>query len=265
MGETGDRGGPPRHEVHVWYSFTGSLGPGELESLESLLTTEERARKERFQFARDRRDFAAAHALLRRALSTCGPESPQAWMFETSGHGKPQLVQRQAGWPPLVFSLSHTDGLVACAVAHGTDVGVDVERMRDRATASQIAPRYFAPIEVQQLEACSADEYEPRFIEFWTLKESYMKAVGVGLHHPLHSFAFEFEGARRLRFHPPPDVNARGWQFALLAPSAQYRLAVAIRCDEARPRWNIAWRNETGPTESSARTRSVRSGAARGQ
>jgi hypothetical protein len=50
-------------------------------------------------------------------LSRFGETSPEDWRFDTDAHGKPSVVTSQAGVPPLVFNLSHTHGLVACAVA----------------------------------------------------------------------------------------------------------------------------------------------------
>src|SRR5262245_19549161 len=63
-------------DVHVWYRLTEALSPDELAACRSLLSAEERLRCERFVFERDRRDFAAAHALLRHTLSLYGDRGP---------------------------------------------------------------------------------------------------------------------------------------------------------------------------------------------
>src|SRR5262245_17240681 len=159
-----------------------------------VLSTEERARRDRFVFDRDRRDFVAAHALVRRLLSRAGDTRAADWRFDIDAHGKPWVVTSQAGKPPLVFNLSHTHGLVACAVARGTTLGLDVERVDRIASGPDIAGRFFAPSEIRMLDRHAPDDYTGRFIELWTLKEAYIKAVGTGLAHPLDSFAFSFDG-----------------------------------------------------------------------
>ena len=83
------------------------------------------------------------------------------------------------------------------------------------------------------LDACDAAERPTRFIELWTLKEAYVKAIGHGLSHPLDRFGFAFDSERGIRFTAPPDEHAAQWTFALLAPSVRHRLAVAVRAPSA--------------------------------
>jgi 4'-phosphopantetheinyl transferase len=137
-----------------------------------------------------------------------------------------------------VFNLSHTHGLVACAVARGTSLGIDVERV-DRLTAGpEIAARYFAPLEIRMLDGQPPDDYASRFIELWTLKEAYIKAIGTGLAHPLDSFAFVFEGSSGLQFAAPPGIAASDWQFLLAVPAMNHRMAIAVSGCAGRP-WRI--------------------------
>ena len=133
----------------------------------------------RLRMEDDRRDFAAAHVLLRYALSACGPLAPPDWQFEHNDAGHPRVVGGQAGTPPLVFSLTHTRGLVACAVTHGLAVGIDAERVRPVPGAQHIADTRFASAEARMLGACDAATIDARFLELWTLKEAYSKAVGL--------------------------------------------------------------------------------------
>ena len=168
-------------EIAVWYRRTESLSDSDLQAIDAVLSDEERLRRDRFVFERDRRDFAAAHALLRTVLSTYEATPPGEWRFERDRHGKPFVSAPQAGTPPLAFNLSHTRGCVCCAIARAARVGVDVERLGRVTDASEIAERYFAAEERRMLKACGADESQARFVELWTLKESYIKAIGLGL------------------------------------------------------------------------------------
>ena len=93
------------------------------------LSAEERTRCARLAFASDRRDFIAAHALLRHALSAHGHRDAREWLFIPDANGKPELASAPGERPQLAFNLSHTRGLVACVVARDVDVGIDVERV----------------------------------------------------------------------------------------------------------------------------------------
>jgi 4'-phosphopantetheinyl transferase len=215
-------------DAHIWYRFSESLDDDAVRAEVSQLSPDERVRCQRFLFRRDRRDFAAGHALLRRVLSMYDDVRPDAWTFVVDGHGKPSLVH-ECGAPPPAFNLSHTHGLVACAVARDAEVGVDVECV-DRATDSRvIAARYFSAAELAQLDACPEEERAAQFIELWVLKEAYLKAIGSGLAHPLDTFGFSFDDAAGLRFNAQPDAGPTAWTFALFAPSPLHRLALAAR------------------------------------
>ncbi|MSO56499.1 MAG: 4'-phosphopantetheinyl transferase superfamily protein [Acidobacteria bacterium] len=216
-------------DVHIWYRATESLDDRAVNAAVSVLAADERERYGRFLFARDRRDFAAAHALTRGVLSLYEDVQAVAWTFQTTPHGKPFLPPSRAGSPPLAFNLSHTHGLVACAVARGVDVGLDVEST-DRVVGERaIARQYFTTEEEALIAACAERDRQTRFTELWTLKEAYIKAVGQGLAHPLDAFGFAFEGAGDLVFDPPPGESADEWTFALFAPAPRARMAVAIR------------------------------------
>jgi 4'-phosphopantetheinyl transferase len=214
-------------EVRIWYRFTESIGERELSELSMLLSDDERARSRRFMFMRDRRDFTAAHALVRRTLSLYADRHPSAWKFDVTEGGKPALAGAQGD--ALTFNLSHTHGLVACAIARETELGVDVESINRINEGRQIAERFFSPLECRYLETCEQSGYMCRFIELWTLKESYLKGSGVGLAHPLGSFSFAFEANDTITFNAPPGVMPSDWQFVLAAPAPGYRLAVAVR------------------------------------
>src|SRR5450631_177028 len=144
------RTAPISGDVHIRYCATDSIGDDRLRAAVSLLSDEERARHERFRVDRDRREFAVAHALLRTTLSELGDRAPDAWRFASGPHGKPMLAP-DASTPPLSFNISHAHGLVACVVAAGADVGLDVERVTRPTDWRSIATRYFSPAEVAQI------------------------------------------------------------------------------------------------------------------
>jgi 4'-phosphopantetheinyl transferase len=229
------------NEVRVWYRLTESIRDDERRDLDDALSADERERCHGFVLAHDRRDFAAAHALVRRTLSLYGDLLPFEWRFDTNSHGKPVIVAGQS--TTLAFNVSHTRGLVACAVAHGTQLGVDVESINRPAARRDIAARCFSAAENRRLDAYPPHDYARRFVELWTLKESYIKAIGTGLNHPLDTCSFALAGDCGIEFDAPGETAPAEWQFALAAPAPGYCLAVAVRCASARRRYRITLQN----------------------
>ena len=240
----GKRQPPSPDEVAVWLCRVESLGDADLAAMDHVLSEDELVRRDRFVFAEDRRAFTAAHALLRTVLSRYGPLPPEAWRFETTPHGKPFLAPVQAGNPPLNFNLSHTRDVVACAVAVDARLGIDVQESGRPADVTSIAKRHFTAIERQLLTGCPPEEVEVRFAEIWTLKEAYIKAVGLGLSLPLDSFGFSLDEASALTFVCPADASR--WQFWLAALSSTTRLAVAAAVERPDVPWRISWWNHDG-------------------
>jgi 4'-phosphopantetheinyl transferase len=215
----------PTHDIAVWFRATDALDEAAIAAAASVLSDEERAQFGRFHFARDARDYAAAHALLRQTLSNGGNQMAGGWRFEKASSGKPRLIGESADGRS--FSLSHTRGMVACAVASGAEVGVDVECVDRQVDAGAIAARFFAPAESAQLLELDNEARRDRFFDLWTLKEALVKALGRGLAVSLSTLAFTVGPGGDICL-DAPDIDADAWQFALFAPSPRHRLAVAV-------------------------------------
>ncbi len=211
--------------VHLWYHVTSPLD--DVDAACGVLDAEERARHGRFRFAEDRRDFAMAHALLRRSLSRYDQRPAPAWTFAADASGKPRLAPAHPSG--LTFNLSHTRGLVACAIGRDADVGIDDESVDARVDGQDIARQFFSSREVDALDACPVGERAARFIDLWTLKEAYLKATGAGIAGGLRSVEFHFSGERALRFASREPDGGASWTFALFAPTPGTRMAVAAR------------------------------------
>jgi phosphopantetheinyl transferase len=215
-------------EVHIWFQDTESRNPGSLAPAGQVLSQEELIRRDRFKFPEDRRDYAAAHHLLRQSLSMHTPaRHPSAWHFEKDGFGKPHIVGAEREAPPIEFSLSHTRGFVACAISSAR-VGIDVEKARPNIDYEDIARDNFSHQEIQALNELPATVRTTRVLELWTLKEAFLKATGRGLSAQLDSVWFEFLPPGAIRFHAPGDVDVGSWKFALFEPHAEVRMAVAV-------------------------------------
>ncbi len=169
---------------------------------EEILDLEERQQAQAFRFQRDRDLYTAAHLFLRRILSCYASLSPDRWQFSRNAYGKPALADPAYGW--LQFNLSHTHGLIACAVARDRAVGVDVEGIRNLSDLPGLCRYAFAPVETADVLATLGQQAQTeRFFSYWTLKEAYIKARGMGFSLPLQQFAFQYMTGRWQLFCEP--------------------------------------------------------------
>jgi 4'-phosphopantetheinyl transferase len=214
-------------EVHVRYCSTDDADEVDVSRALALLSAGERERHGRLRLERDRDEFALAHGLLRTTLSELEDVAPRDWRFEIGAHGKPALAAGVSA-RPWSFNLSHTRGLVACAVTRQAAVGIDVELVTRTTDWRGIASRYFSPAETAQIDRAPAAEQATRFFELWTLKEAFAKALGVGLARTLDACAFEVADGTVVGCRLLNGADPAAWQFALFAPAPHHRLAVAV-------------------------------------
>ena len=224
-------------EIDIWYLNTEFLDPKALRNAESTLSCEELARRDRLQCSEDRRDFTMAHDLLRRSLSRYGTTPPGEWQFHFNTYGKPFIDNSNSARGggdrkecDLSVSLSHTRGFVACAIASTIQIGLDVERVSRSLQVNEIAEGYFSQSEATALRGCPDDMRAMMFVNLWTLKEAFLKAVGVGLSGSLASASFELTADTPIRFTAPEGFEPHEWHFALFEPEPNTRMAVAARC-----------------------------------
>jgi 4'-phosphopantetheinyl transferase len=116
-------------------------------------------------------------------------------------------------------------------------LGVDVENFRARAVSLDVAGRYIAPDEVEALSGAPRHEQQYRFFEYWTFKESYIKARGMGLSLPLDKFSFNYPHDRGVAVAIDPELadDAARWQFWQFRPSPEYLVAVCAERTGVQP------------------------------
>ena len=214
--------------VDLWYWFYETeLDPALVDAGVELMAADERARYMRFRFERDRRLFLATRLLVRTVLSRYARVAPADWRFAAGRSGKPR-IESPAPAPSLHFNLANTPGLVVCAVSVAHErIGVDVERIDREAEFMGLADRYFSVPEARALGARAAAERPRRFFEYWTLKESYVKARGIGLALPLDRFTFTIDDDRvSVAFDARAEDDESCWRFTLIDAPPSHLVAI---------------------------------------
>ncbi|MEC5160914.1 MULTISPECIES: 4'-phosphopantetheinyl transferase family protein [unclassified Janthinobacterium] len=216
-------------DIHLWCVFYEQINdPLLLARYDALLSPAERERMQRFHFAKDRHCFLVSRVLVRTALSRYSSVAPQQWSFHASPHGKPRIANGELDAQDLSFNLSHTQGMVVLGLTRRMALGVDVENMAHRTAPLDVAERFFSRAEVAQLHALPVAQRQERFFRLWTLKESYIKARGLGLSIPLDRFGFDFteEGVAKMSIDRELNDDSANWRFWQCRPSADHLLAV---------------------------------------
>lgn len=170
------------HEVHVW--FISLKQPDQvLEPLKLLLSKEEKKRSEKFHFKHDRKNFIMAHGALQDILGRYLEGMKPPFKFSKNKQGKPFLKEKF-----LTFNLSHSGEMALVVVAKKRQVGVDVEKIRKEIDVKNISKRFFSTREVAQLTSLPSEKRIEAFYTYWTRKEAFIKAKGVGFSLPLNTF-----------------------------------------------------------------------------
>jgi 4'-phosphopantetheinyl transferase len=198
----------------------------------ALLNAEERQQQQRYIPPAKRHEYLVTRVLVRSVLGEALAIAPAALQFVHNEWGRPALAPGSSS-VPLHFNISHTEGLVVCLVSTTPEGGVDTELLSRAPRLLALAPNVFAPKELSDLAALSVDQQAQRAVLLWTLKESYIKARGMGLALPLDGFAFRFSGDRiSLEVEPALNDDGGHWQFQTQMLGL-HCVSMAIACPEA--------------------------------
>ena len=186
--------------AHLWFFDLDAARQPDTER-HSVLSADERARTHRFRSPLLRCRFVARCMLVRQVLGPLVGVSPAALAFENTANGKPRLVQpqRASRVAPLDFNLSHSENVLALAVALDRQVGVDIEVVRPGVDVLAVAEAEFTAGELDWLRTLPREQRQLAFYQLWTRREATSKVSGQGIAAPpvatpslaiLHSFQF---------------------------------------------------------------------------
>jgi 4'-phosphopantetheinyl transferase len=208
-------------ELH-WSAVPESGFAERFPSLRTDLSDDEIAAAQRFLFERHRLLYAYSHVFLRRVLGRALSRTPREIAIAGARNERPELADRA-----LRFNLSHTAGLVLVGITAAADLGVDVESIDRNTDVVTLAPNVFTPA-----ECAMWDRTRETFFDRWTLKESYIKARGLGLAIDLQTFG--------VHPGPPPaliSADANEWSLLSFAPTPTHRAAACVRARDVR--WTV--------------------------
>jgi len=216
-------------EIHIWRADTPSFETHET-MLTGFLSVAEQQKANNFRQRLDRNRNILVRAALRDILGRYTHSDPRSLQFLVTSLGKPQL---DSAWNANVpnFSLSGSGSVVLLAFTRTDEVGIDVEAIRSDIDVLEIAQRFFAPGEFQELLRIPVAGRSKAFFNAWTRKEAYVKARGEGIGYGLDRFAVTLRSDQPVRLisddRSPKEVDE--WCLESLPLGPDFSAAFAVR------------------------------------
>lgn len=191
-----------------------TMGMQEFDRSISYISAERRNQMNRFVRKEDAHRSLFGELLTRSVI--CGELGllNQEVHFAKNDYGKPMLL----GHEEFHFNVSHSGCWVVMIRGQST-VGVDIEQIQE--TDLEIARRFFSPLEYKDLMSRPESERNTYFYDLWTLKESYIKALGTGLSTSLDSFSIRLKENDQFMLEP----NGESCQFTQFEIDPAYKLS----------------------------------------
>lgn len=215
---------PDCQTVHVW-QLQCSATQAVRSHWQAWLSLEERDRWQKYQRAADRDRFICSRGGLRYLLSSYLGQSPTAIQLGYGAYGRPYLLDTS---PCLHFNVAHSGDWVIVGLSRCPQIGVDVEALQPRQRLRSLIQHCLTPQEQDSLARGSTAQL-PQFLQYWTLKEAHLKALGLGLSYPLQQVQVTLQPAPAIvRPAHLPDSSSTTWHAELWQPDAQAIAAVCV-------------------------------------
>lgn len=191
-----------------------------------FLSEDELKRAARFHFPDDSRSYILRRIFARVILARYLLIHPSDICFLYTRYGRPYL-QLSPDARQYEFSMSHSSQIAVLAVAEGVRIGIDVEETGRASLDIDVFKAACSSDELDYLRQLPEDERYRSFLRLWTAKESYLKAIGLGL----------FRDPRELRFTRKSIEKADGelelanqptWKFYSFVPLGGYQSSLAV-------------------------------------
>lgn len=217
----------PGAAIHVW-SIRLEEWTTHIPQFLQVLSNEELIKAARYHSSVDRTRFVTCRAVLRLLLSMYLHVPATQLRFCYGEFGKPALCL-SSHCSRLQFNISHAHEYALFAISENRSLGIDLEPLRSIAESRAIAMEFFSPQENQALSSLQEQEWDRAFLNCWTRKESFVKALGGGLSLSLNNFTITVQsgGPVRLLDFTGELSQPAHWSFRELQPVSGYIGALA--------------------------------------
>ncbi len=163
--------------IHIWRIDLD----GAIDGLSDLLSADELKRAEAKKQELERYRFIRGRGAMRTILGDYLGVSGGKLEFVLGENGKPSVGHPESN---IEFNLSHCEDMALFAVAEAIQVGIDLERIRQRPLQLKIAKRIFPEPIYLELSKLPSDLLDSAFFHHWTELEARVKCFGDGIFSP---------------------------------------------------------------------------------
>ncbi|HDR4570873.1 4'-phosphopantetheinyl transferase family protein [Bacillus cytotoxicus] len=190
----------------------------DLEIILSFVSQQKRSKLKQYRNMKDVRRSLVAELIIRLEVLKQVEMNNDEIIFLNNAYGKPFLQ----GLDFFHFNISHAGEWVVCAF-DGMSIGVDIEKVER--IDLDIAKHVFSKKEYENLMLQNEQKQLECFFEYWTAKESYIKAIGKGLSIPLNSFTIDFERASIIA----EETESKDWMLKSYELDLQYKVTLCTK------------------------------------
>ncbi len=194
-------------ELHLWYVYS-AISPSAIEKCKNALSKQELAKVTFFEFEQVRDSYIISQGTLRLLLSAYLNIPGHLLQLGRRNKGKPYSIDD----PELYFNMSNTGSIVVIAFSRDGEVGIDIEQKRALPDLDELINRNFTSSEIKFINSKPKEKIN-RFFRFWTVKESYLKAIGEGMRLLPDSIEFSLEKDRIRQLSVKGIFEQEDWYF----------------------------------------------------
>ena len=184
-----------------------------------ILCDEEIKESKNFKIENDKLAYLSGRYWIRSIVGDYFKMNPKDLTFNIDKNGRPSIINI---WNKnLDFNISHSDEFVILAMSNRLRVGIDIEKIRD-IDIDLISYNCFSNKEKKYLK--EKNDKLVNFFKIWTLKESYLKALGCGLVEKIKDISFYFD-----KYDEPfllKGVDNKKWDFRCFLVNDKYMTSV---------------------------------------
>lgn len=210
----------------------------------SCVQNEEKERLAKFVFKKDFKASLIGRLMMRKYVAETFNVAYKDVIFKRDDRGKPYLDNSIRKYPDLSFNVSHQgDYAVFAAEPSRRRLGVDVMKLdyaggRNLSEFFRIMTRQFSPNEWKTIKGCDGEKKQiAMFCRHWALKESYVKAIGVGITVNLQDISFKINSMQLFKDLLVTDTELylkgvkQDWVFEEMLLDDEHCVAVALEKD----------------------------------
>lgn len=170
-----------QEEIHIWCIRWGEIIDF-LKEKAYIMDCQEKEKAAQYRFYEDRMRYMAGKICTRILLMRYLNEN--SIVFLTHELGK-TYHKKVFGKQSINFNISHSGEIVLLVFAYEMKVGIDVQKINEYLEYKEMANNFFSPVEAQDVNCGNIK----LFFQYWSAKEAYLKALGIGLGNGMDFFS----------------------------------------------------------------------------